>query len=88
VARPPAELKDLQVVLCASAREAIRGADVAFVATPWPDYRGLGADDFVDGMRRPHVIDPAGFLADTLAPEPRITYVVAGRTTGGSGAKS
>jgi hypothetical protein len=74
-------------VLCASPGEAIRGADVAVVATAWPDYRGLRAEDFLGGMRRPRVIDPSGLL-DSLAHEPRITYVVAGRARGGSGAKS
>lgn len=88
VAEPPSELKTLQVVLCASPGEAIRGADVAVVATAWPDYRGLRAEDFLGGMRRPHVIDPSGLLADSLAAEPRIAYVVAGRAIGGSGATS
>jgi len=81
------EIDRLDIVLCASPDEAIRGADVAVVATAWPDYRRLGASDFVGRMRRPHVIDPSGLL-DSLASEPRITYVVAGRAIGGSGAKS
>jgi UDPglucose 6-dehydrogenase len=88
VVQAPAEIAALEVVLCASPAEAIRGADVAVVATAWPDYRGLGAGDFLVHMRRPHVIDPSGLLADTLAPEPRITYVVAGRATSDSGARS
>jgi hypothetical protein len=75
-------------VLCASPGEAIRGADVAVVATAWPDYRGLRAEDFLRGMRRPRVIDPSGLLVDTLAPEPRIVYVASGRAISGSGAKS
>jgi UDPglucose 6-dehydrogenase len=86
VAGIPAELQDVDVVLCASPTEAIRGADVAVVATAWPDYGRLGADVFLEGMRRPHVIDPCWLLAESLAPEPRITYVASGR--GGSGAKS
>jgi UDPglucose 6-dehydrogenase len=88
VAESPSELRTLQVVLCASPGEAIRGADVAVVATAWPDYRGLRAEDFLRGMRRPRVIDPSGLLVDTLAPEPRIVYVASGRAISGSGAKS
>jgi len=87
VATLPAEMKDLEVVLCASAKEALTGADVAVVATEWPDYRSLGAEDFVRAMRRPCVVDPSGFLADLIAPEPRIIYVATGRASSGSGAK-
>ena len=82
------EMQRLEVVLCASPDEALRGADVAVVATAWPDYRRLGAGDFLRGMRRPHVIDPSGLLADILVPEPRISYVASGRARAGSGAKS
>jgi len=86
VATLPAEMKDLDVVLCASAKEALTGADVAVVATEWPDYRGLRAEDFVGAMRRPCVVDPSWFLA-SLAPDPRIEYVATGRAIFGSGAK-
>jgi UDPglucose 6-dehydrogenase len=88
VATVPAEMKDLEVVLCTSAKEALTGADVAVVATEWPDYRGLMAEDFVRAMRRPCVVDPSWFLVDSLAPDPRIEYVATGRASGGSGAKS
>jgi UDPglucose 6-dehydrogenase len=87
VAGRPVELKDLDVTLCASAKEALTGADVAVVATEWPDYRRLLAEDFVRAMRRPCVVDPKWFLADLIAPEPRIIYVAAGRAVSGSGAK-
>jgi UDPglucose 6-dehydrogenase len=86
VAGRPLELKDLDVTLCASAKEALTGADVAVVATEWPDYRRLLAEDFVRAMRRPCVVDPKWFL-DSLAPDPRIKYVATGRAIGGSGAK-
>ena len=82
VATTPDELKDLDVILCPSPADALRGADVAFVATAWPDYRRLGAGDFLGGMRRPYVIDPDGILASGLAPEARLTYVAAGRPPG------
>ena len=79
VATLPPELKEMDVVLCASPREAVAGADVAVVATEWPEYRRLLAEDFLGAMRRPRVIDPGGFLASSLAAEPRILYVAAGR---------
>lgn len=58
---------------------ALRGADLAIVATEWPDYRKLAADDFVRSMRRPAVIDSNWFLAALLGPDPRIRYVATGR---------
>jgi UDPglucose 6-dehydrogenase len=79
---PRSEMDGLGVVLCAAPEDAVRGADVAVVATGWPEYRRLGADDFLRAMRRPHVIDPGWLLASSLAPEPRIVYVAAGRSAG------
>ena len=60
-------------------RDALAGADLAIVATEWPDYRGLTVDDFVAAMRRPRVIDQNWFLAGALGNDPRITYVATGR---------
>jgi UDPglucose 6-dehydrogenase len=85
VPEPPAELRALGVVLCRSAEEAVTGADVAVVATEWPDYRGLGAGDLVRAMRRPRVIDPNWFLAAALSSEPRLIYIAIGRGAKGAG---
>jgi len=84
VAAVPFELLGMDVVLCATPREALAGADVAVVATEWPDYRPLSADDFLGAMRRPRVIDPGSFLAPALAADPRLTYVAAGRPLKGA----
>jgi UDPglucose 6-dehydrogenase len=73
----PEELRR-SLVLCGSAEEALAGADVAVVATEWPDYRTLKAQEVVRLMRRPRVIDPNHFLAGQLAGDPRITYVATG----------
>ena len=82
----PAELRDAGLVLCPTAEEAVAGADVAVLATEWPDYRRLNADGFLRAMRHPRVIDPNWFLAH-IAAEPRIEYFAVGRAIGGSGAK-
>jgi UDPglucose 6-dehydrogenase len=74
----PDDLKQ-GITVCPSAREALAGADLAVVATEWPDYRGLKADDFADTMRRPRVIDQNWFLAAALGNDPRVTYVATGR---------
>jgi UDPglucose 6-dehydrogenase len=67
------------VALCGSAQAALTGADVAVIATEWPEYRTLRAADVAGLMRRPRVIDPNHFLAQELAGDPRITYVATGR---------
>ena len=71
------------VRLCATARAALAGADLALLATGWPEYRGITADELVALMRRPCVVDPGWFLAETLGRDRRITYLAAGR--GGDG---
>ncbi len=58
--------------------EAIRGADAAVVATEWPEFRDLQADDFVYAMNTPLVIDPGRLLAQSIATDERIEYVAVG----------
>jgi len=67
------------VVLCQSPQEALAGADVAVVATEWPDYKSLRAQQVVDLMRRPQVIDQNHYLAEFLAGDARITYIATGK---------
>jgi UDPglucose 6-dehydrogenase len=74
----PAELQG-SFTLCATAQEALRGADVAVVATEWPDYKQLGPDDFRGAMRRACVLDQGFFLAQALADAPGLVYVAPGR---------
>jgi UDPglucose 6-dehydrogenase len=74
----PDELRPT-MVLCDTPVEALHGADVAVVATEWPDYRALGADQFVQHMRRPRVVDQNRFLATALAADDRVTYVATGK---------
>jgi UDPglucose 6-dehydrogenase len=73
----PEEMKQV-AVLCQSTEEALAGADLAVVATEWPEYRQVPADRVVGLMRRPRVIDPNHFLAPTLSADSRITYVATG----------
>ncbi len=74
----PEELAGV-LTLCPTPLAALQGADVAVVATEWPEYRGLTADDVASPMRRPCVIDPTHFLAAALAADPRLAYVATGR---------
>lgn len=70
--RPAIELTD-------SPAEALRGADLAVVATEWPAFKSLKADDFVSAMRTARVIDPNWFTSAALGNDSRITYVATGR---------
>jgi UDPglucose 6-dehydrogenase len=74
--RPP-ELAD-GAALCPTPQDALAGADVAIVATEWPEYRQLVAADF-RAMRHPRVVDQSWFLADSLAEEPGVVYAAPGR---------
>jgi len=74
----PRELSSA-IELCKSAQEALRGADLAILATEWPDYKKLGAEDFVRSMRHARVLDPNWFLAGAIGNDDRIKYVATGR---------
>lgn len=74
----PEELQG-ELGLCATPQEALHGADVAVVATAWPDYQALRPDEVVALMRRPQVIDQARFLAAALGTDARVTYVAIGK---------
>jgi UDPglucose 6-dehydrogenase len=74
----PADAPDIEV--CPSAAEAVRTADAVLVATPWPVFRDLRADDLVVWAKPSVVVlDPAGHLAEQLADDERIRYVTVGR---------
>jgi UDPglucose 6-dehydrogenase len=78
VAHMPAGAVDVQV--CASARNALLGADAVLVATPWPVFRELSADNLADWAKPAVlVVDAAAFLAERLERDQRIRYVTVGR---------
>jgi UDPglucose 6-dehydrogenase len=74
---PPGLDRDL--TLCYTPADALAGGDVAVVATAWPDFRSLTADDFVRPMRSAQVLDPTHFLAAALGADDRIAYLATGR---------
>lgn len=67
---------------CRTPGEALAGADLAIVATPWPEYRELSPEEFLRSMRHPCIVDETWFVADRLAGDRRITYIAPGRTPG------
>jgi UDPglucose 6-dehydrogenase len=62
-----------------SAEGALQGADAALVATEWPEFCSISAEDVVRWMRRPIVLDPSRFLHRQLGADERIHYVAVGR---------
>lgn len=74
---PANELRGVEIAT--SPEDALRGADVGVLATPWPEYRALTPGQVRAAMARPRVIDPTHFLAAGLANDPTIAYVAAGR---------
>jgi UDPglucose 6-dehydrogenase len=77
VAKLPDPIEGLH--LRASAHEAISKADAAIVATEWPVFRELAADDVVSRMKSPVILDPNRFLRATLGSDPRIRYFAVGK---------
>lgn len=59
--------------------DAVDGASVLVIATEWPEYRDVPAEDLVGRMEQPIVIDPNRFLLKTLGSEDRIRYVAVGK---------
>jgi UDPglucose 6-dehydrogenase len=66
--------------LAATAEDALGGADVAVLATAWPAFRDLTPSVIMARMRRPCVIDQAGFVGH-LGDDARVEYVRVGRPT-------
>ena len=69
---------DLKAAVAASAQDALKDADAAIVATEWPDFRELAADDFTTRMARPLVLDQSRFLSAQLSG--KVEYVTTGRS--------
>jgi UDPglucose 6-dehydrogenase len=78
----PDELQPV-MALCAHSHAALSGADLAIIATEWPDYRTLRAEDFLHAMRQPQIIDQNWFLSSSLAGDQRLIYVATGKVSRG-----
>lgn len=70
--------------LCASAVEALTGAELAVLSTAWPEYAALRVEDFVGAMTRARIVDPGWFLARTLGHDARLDYLAPGRAGRGT----
>jgi UDPglucose 6-dehydrogenase len=59
------------IVLCATAAEALDGTAALVVATPWPEFRAVEPGELIARMREPNVVDTTGALRDTVGRDPR-----------------
>jgi UDPglucose 6-dehydrogenase len=75
----PGEL-DAAVTLAKDARDALRNAAAVVVATEWPEFRELNADDFAQRMDGRLILDPAAFLT-SIRNHPDLTVLSIGCAT-------
>jgi len=66
------------IELCASAQDALEGADAAIVGTEWPAFREIPSETFRTALRFPNVFDPGRFLAEKLAGDAGLRYFAIG----------
>lgn len=64
---------------CSSAAQALSGADLAVIATEWPEFRSLTVEDFTSVMRTACLIDQSWFLAQALDRGTGLRYFAPGR---------
>lgn len=57
---------------------AMDDADAVVIATEWPEFRSLTADDFAGGRASTAVVDASGFLAPALSGDGRLRYAMVG----------
>lgn len=74
---PPRDLPKA-IKLMRDMQAAISGADAVIVATEWPEFKTLSADDLVAAMAQPRLIDANGLLAKSCGTDPRIDYYKVG----------
>jgi len=66
------------ITLAADARSVARGADALVVATEWPEFAALRAEDIADEMRGRIVLDPGRFLPPSFAANSRLSLISVG----------
>jgi UDPglucose 6-dehydrogenase len=67
------------LVLAQDVRQAMHRADAVVIATEWPQFRSLTAEDFTSSMSGNLILDPGRFLSPAIAADPRLTLLSVGR---------
>jgi UDPglucose 6-dehydrogenase len=69
------------VTLAPDARAALTGAAAAVIATEWPEFHRLSADEFAAVMEGKLVLDAGRFLTTAVADDARLTVVSVGQAS-------
>lgn len=75
----PSELAAI-IELAPSAAAALAGSAATVLATEWPDFRAITADELLRVHAAPLVVDASGFLAASLEGDARIRYHLVGKS--------
>ena len=70
-----------EVKLCETPLAAASGAAALVLCTSWPEYREVAPESVLAALERPVLIDAAGFLAETFAPQRGLDYARVGSPT-------
>ncbi|HEY9731601.1 MAG TPA: nucleotide sugar dehydrogenase [Drouetiella sp.] len=73
------EEKHSAIHLKKSIREAVNGANAVVVATEWPEFNEITAEQLTSWMQQPLVLDANAFLKKNLANEKKIDYLTVGK---------
>jgi UDPglucose 6-dehydrogenase len=73
----PEDLKS-KIRLADTPQDLLKGAEAVVVATEWPAYKDIKADEVVGNMKTPLVVDPNRFLSATLGGDSRLAYDAVG----------
>ena len=76
LAELPAELAFVE--FARSGLEALGGTDAAVLATEWPEFKQISAEEVTRRMRAAVVVDAGGFLQEALGGDERIRYFTVG----------
>jgi len=69
---------DCDLRVCASVDAALNGSDAAVIATAWPEFRQITADQLVSNMRNAIVLDSARVLGSVVSRDERVRYMAVG----------
>ncbi len=70
--------KHSAIKLKSSIREAVNGANAVVVATEWPEFTEITAEQLTNWMQHPLVLDANAFLKKNLASDKKIDYLTVG----------
>lgn len=76
----PENLRNV-IDLKASLEEALQASDGVVIATEWPEFSALSADQCVRYMREARIFDASGFLMKALGSDQRIQYFSVGTSS-------